>query len=257
MSRQRDDYLVDEVRGKWNGGKGESQESLAREYEVSVRTIQRWCSGQNAPRVKRVSGQKAPPDWPAERLWPATWTLDALVPKADTAEEIAIHDAWERALAVVASAEAQGALFVPWFYRNCYAVVSEELPDITTDWQAALAALPVLGEWLQVNESTEAIAKAIREHRPWQGRKGRAAYQRVTAESARILSRALSVRQAVAQGEGLRSGRLSFVLLLGELLRRIPQFDQKPRRWTFSRRFSPELTGLLGGIFMAIPNEEI
>jgi hypothetical protein len=177
---------------------GWGYKEVAIELKMSERQIRRWFDDER-------TSQNVPSDWPPERLWPG-WTIDDL---AGFGLSDFKRDAWEGNLALILTAQTQGSLYVGWFFRRLVELdQNSPMPDGSLDWSLALAALPVLGKWLDCPPCNQ-LAELIEKQQPWQGRGRRAAYQRQSRQVGFAVKQCIIAAQAQTVAKDLAQNRTS------------------------------------------------
>ena len=227
---------------------GETYESIARELGVNEKTIRRWLGG---------AAKRGPtPDWPDDRIWPAEWTTRSLLdlPDFDASK-------WEANIAMIRSAQAQGNVHIPWFYRRLVELERERVASSGDKseiaWALTAAALPPLGHKIGCEEACNKLAALTREKKPWEGggllRRSpqRAEYLREAEPWAGKLRECILLAQALYVTRDLGDDTMrQGPILLGALHERVPDFDRTPRLSFY--RIYPLASILLG--VLALPN---
>lgn len=230
---------------------GESYESIARGFEVSARTVRRWVKGETKPR-KRRQPYDIPKDWPEERLWP-NWTAAQLGEKVGWSMDVA-----EANIALVHLALDQGNFYIPWYMRRSGEVGEryrkEHQQELTRNpWLQAVVGLPVLAAWMDCPACNE-LARLIEDHRPWETREQRRAYE-TSAEPVASLVKACAVQagaravlSANMKGTDLSTAK-ALPIVLRALIQRVPMFDRRRRLSLYGLLFSRYS---VGDIFLTI-----
>ena len=149
---------------------------IANRLHVGERSVRRWLKDQptpvSVPRGRPKSGRRIPRDWPKDRLWPADWTVSSLsdLPGFD-------RDEWEGNLGLIEGAQALENLYIPWYFRRMIETARRYQWDDPgkNHWLYAIAAAPVLADWLSVPEFTE-LGLLIERTEPWRGKQERKKY---------------------------------------------------------------------------------
>ena len=230
---------------------GKSYQDIAEALGVNEKTIRRWAQSWE-PLGEVIEGQvigmpqsSASAGWPEERKWPR-WTVDDLTDLPDFRP-----DDWEDNLARIRTAESLDNLYVPWFYRRLVELARRSpMPDGSVNWSLAIAALPVLADWLDCLACDD-LAALIEEHRPWDGAFfGRArrlgTYQRAARPvAAAVRQCVLSTQATMVQVDLAHQKVTPGPVLLAAFAERLPIFDRPPRRLHY-RRYN------LGSIILGI-----
>lgn len=246
----------EEVRRRFHEGH-ESYDKLAIEYNVSPRTIQRWVNGQSKPRRTRVEKAMAVTLWPQDWLWPTEWGIDTLAAMPGLGDTPDFQrDTWEQNLAMIGELRTRGHLYRPAFFRRLVDIHQEHVvPSDAFDWLLGIASLPLLGYWLGLPDATNAIEKAMRDHRPWESKNARDAYTRDARDAVKQVNSQLELKQALNVELGMSRADRDTWIVFTALRLRIPEFDKRPR--LFSRQFvfrSLKLDQILMGMFTIIDN---
>lgn len=211
---------------------GYTIERIASELPISEKTIRTWLKGEPAA----SSPQRHKAVLPNYRQWPDDWTAESL---ADLpGYELS---AWEGNIALINTAQAQRRPRVPWFFRRLVELGRRQSDwpsgQEPTDWAVAVAAIPVIGDWLGCGSCGDNLAAAIEEYKPWDNGKvlrrkdsSRRRFQEFAQVDANQFRDCLFTAQATATqlaigGEGSNMAPT----LLAALIERIPLFGVKPR----------------------------
>jgi len=218
--------------------RGMTQAAIESETGIPVRTQRDW-------KKRGLLGEHGA--WPEDQRWPG-WTikdLSAFNVRGFNSEY------WEGNLARIQTADASGNYYVGWFYRRLMDLDRQApMPDSGLDWSLAIAALPVLGHWLECPACDE-LAVLVEKHMPWVGvsfvrQKRRAAYVHEARPIAAVVRQCVMESQAeLFLKEGSHSRIAPGPVLLAALADRVPVFNRVKRN-------SPYRKYNLGAIILGI-----
>ncbi len=226
---------------------GKTYSEIALAVDRSERAVQYWFSG-NQPIEPEPAESSTD-----ERQWPGDWTIDWL---ADLFPTGVHREEWEQNLALIRSAEAQGNVYIPWFFRRLIELARRKpMPDGSLSWSLAIAFLPPLGDWLD-SAAFGDLAAIVETSEPWNGKKEHAHYtRRATIPAAAIKQRLFEAQAQITMGE-LFKGGLGLTpapILFAALSERVPQFD-RTRRFSLYRKLP--LASIIMGL-LALPKEKL
>lgn len=176
MTKEERETLIAEAR-RLRHEEGKTYAQIAVIVDKDERTVGRWLSDGSRRRAPRPRV----PESPRERLWPADWTVDSLSDLPGFK-----RDAWEGNLGLIEVAQSQENMYIPWYFRRMVETARRYQVDNpnTNPWLYAIAAAPVLAEWLSTPEFVD-LGLLIERVKPWQGKQEQGQYKREATDLGR------------------------------------------------------------------------